>query len=135
MRRGRAARRKPDLDDPGRSDFEEVASDIEDVGDLREWLSVQGCNQAQLVPGESLVRKFLPPGNVMELYEHYRASQALLGGLSVSQLGCGVTWVAMTQIQHLQRGVQAALEGHPGLQAEDALQHMRAMLLFQVSAG
>lgn len=86
IRRGRAARRKPDLDDDGPSDFEELDSEVE-MEDLKQWLSTQGCNRLGLVPGEALVRKFLPPGNLMELFEHYKSTQSLLGGHCVGSLG------------------------------------------------
>lgn len=88
IRRGRALSRKKDLDDDGPSDFEEIASDVEQTDDLRAWLSTRSFTTARLVPGESLVRKFLPPGTINDLYEHYRATQSMLGGPTVSQHIC-----------------------------------------------
>lgn len=38
------------------------------------------------MPNQVLVQKFLPPGNVMELYEEYKATQQMLGGHHVSHL-------------------------------------------------
>ena len=84
VRRGRAARKKADLDDPEASDYEEVASDVENIDELREWLSLQSFSNRGLVPHEKLVRKFLPPGTVHDLYEHYRATQSMLGCHCVS---------------------------------------------------
>lgn len=86
IRRGRASKRKPDLDDEGASDYEELASDVENVDELRGWLSTQGLNTGNLLPRESLIRKFLPPGNLMELFEHYKSTQELLGGHCVGFL-------------------------------------------------
>lgn len=70
-----------DSDTP--SDFEELDSDCDNVDELRGWLSTQRHCTGGLLPHESLVRKFLPPGNVMELFEHYKSTQQLLGGYSV----------------------------------------------------
>ena len=74
------------MDDAGQSDYEELASDVDNVDELREWLSTQGCKTAGLSPNESLICKYLPPGNVMELFEHYKSTQKLLGAHSVSKL-------------------------------------------------
>ena len=38
------------------------------------------------MPNQVLVQKFLPPENVMELYEEYKATQQMLGGHHVSHL-------------------------------------------------
>ena len=84
VRRGRASQRKADLDDPNGSDFEEMASDVDNVDELRDWLSLQSFSTRGLVPHENLVRKYLPPGTVADLYEHYKSTQAMLGCHSVS---------------------------------------------------
>lgn len=85
VRRGRASHRKKDLDDDAPSDWEEVASDVEaNKEELREWLSTQSC-KTRLLPHNQLVRKYLPPGTVMDLYEHYKSTQALLGCQAVSR--------------------------------------------------
>ncbi len=89
IRRGRASHRKKDLDDSDDSDYEELASDIEE-DELREWLSNVNFKTCGLVPGESLVRKFLPPGTIADLYHHYTATQTLLGGYTVSSFDCQV---------------------------------------------
>lgn len=86
FRRGRASKPKPDLDDEAQSDFEELDSDVENVDELRGWLPTQGCKTLNLLPKESLIRKYLPPGNVMELFEHYKSTQKLLGGHCVGYL-------------------------------------------------
>ena len=83
IRRGRASVRKMDLDDDNASDFEEIASEVEE-GELKEWLSSTQFKTKGLIPGETLIRKFLPPGTIADLYEHYKATQELLGGYAVS---------------------------------------------------
>ena len=77
---------KQDLDGDGDSGADEVGSDIENVDELREWLSSNSA-KSPFLPKQILVRKFLPPGNVMELYEEYKATQQMLGGHHVSYLG------------------------------------------------
>ena len=83
VRRGRASHRKRDLDDDGMSDWEEIASDLENKDELRQWLSTQSC-KTTLLPHNQLVRKYLPPGTVMDLFEHYKSTQKLLGCHAVS---------------------------------------------------
>lgn len=87
VRRGRATKRKPDLDDSDDSNFEEIDSDLENNEELSEWLGSVHLKTKGLLPGETHVRKFLPPGTVMDLYEHYSAAQTLQGGNCVSYLG------------------------------------------------
>lgn len=87
VHRGRASRPKPVLDDDAPSDFEELASDLENEEELKGWLSSVHLKSRGLIPGETLVRKLLPPWTVMDLYEHYKATQSLLGGHCVSSLG------------------------------------------------
>ena len=70
---------KQDLDGDGDSGADEVGSDIENVDELRGWLSSNSA-KSPFLPNQILVRKFLPPGNVMELYEEYKATQQMLGG-------------------------------------------------------
>jgi hypothetical protein len=77
---------KQDLDGDGDSGADEVGSDIENVDELRGWLSSNSA-KSPFLPNQILVRKFLPPGNVMELYEEYKATQQMLGGHHVSYLG------------------------------------------------
>ena len=74
MRRGRAAKG----DD---SDFDVSASDVEDT-ELSSWLEKPGKSMALQVlsgPTEKKLTKYLPPGNVMELYHHYVATRLLIG--------------------------------------------------------
>ena len=85
VRRGRASHRKRDLGDNDPSDWEEVASDVENKEELREWLATESC-KTTLLPHNQLVRKWLPPGTVMDLYEHYKSTQAMLGSHAVSHL-------------------------------------------------
>lgn len=88
MRKGRATKLSAglDLDDDGRdSGLEEIGSDVDD---LKDWLATRpDPHLSLLIPRESMVRKFLPPGTVSDLYETYRATQKLLGAKSVSQFG------------------------------------------------
>lgn len=71
--------------DGGDSGSEEIASDTENVEEMREWMSTTAA-KSSFVPNQVLVRKYLPPGNVMELYEEYKATQDMLGGKPVSYL-------------------------------------------------
>lgn len=80
VRRGRAAR----ADD---SDFD-VASDVED-GELKQWLEKPGTSMAwQVVQARDATKlvKYLPPGNLMELYQHYAATRQLLNAKASSHL-------------------------------------------------
>ena len=72
------------MDDDGNSDFEEIASDLENEDELREWLSSTHVKTKGLIPGEALVRKYMPPGTIADLYEHYKSTQQLLGNHAVS---------------------------------------------------
>lgn len=86
IRRGRASRPKKHLDDDlGDSDFEELDSDVE-LDELRDWMSTT-ASQNPLLPHQVLVRKYLPPGTVADLFEHYKATQMMLGAACVSYLG------------------------------------------------
>ena len=83
VRRGRAATSKDD-------DIE-IASDCE-AGELRDWLdrSMMPASLWNTVRPDcnNMVRKYLPPGNVMELFQEYQAARCLLGSSSVSNLFC-----------------------------------------------
>ena len=89
IRRGRASKQRAtlDLDDDRRDDeYEEIASDV-DTNELKEWLATQpNSHQSLLLPGQTVVRKYLPPGTVMDLYEHYKSTQQMLGGYTASTL-------------------------------------------------
>ena len=61
-----------------------MASDLDNEDELREWLSSTQVKGKGVLPGEVLVKKFLPPGTVADLYEHYKATQSMLGGYAVS---------------------------------------------------
>ena len=91
VRKGRASRlqSKLDFDDEDRqSDEEEITSGPEDA-ELKEWLSTRpDAHKSLLLPGEQMVRKYLAPGTVNDLYEMYRATQKLLASPSVSQHRC-----------------------------------------------
>lgn len=69
----------------------EVASGDEDGGDeaLLEWLD-RGSNTAvhnACVNAGTLVKRWMPPGNLAELYDHYQVVQSLLGCPAASLLG------------------------------------------------
>ena len=85
VRRGRASIKKKDLDDDLPSDWEEIDSDVDNKEELREWLSTQNC-KTNLLPHQKMIRKYLAPGTVMDLFEHYKTTQSMLGSQSVSFL-------------------------------------------------
>ena len=73
VRRGRAAK----ADD---NDFD-ICSDVED-GELISWLEKPGRSMAWQViqaKDDKKLTKYLPPGNLTELYQHYVATRQLLG--------------------------------------------------------
>ena len=89
IRRGRAS--KPatscDLDDDHPRDGEEISSDIENADELGEWLATKPTGHlTHILPHQSLVRKYLPPGTVADLYEHYKSTQQMLGAYFASYL-------------------------------------------------
>ena len=90
IRRGRASKPRASLDlddDCHDDDFEEIASDIENTDELQEWLSTKPTgHMTLLLPQQTLVRKYLPPGCVNDLYEHYKSSQQMIGGYFASFL-------------------------------------------------
>ena len=78
VRRGRAAK----ADD---EDFD-VASDVSDT-ELASWLVKSESSiawQMFLGEDEKKMTKFLPPGNVQELYHHYAATRQLIGSKASS---------------------------------------------------
>ncbi|CAK9030749.1 unnamed protein product [Durusdinium trenchii] len=112
---------------------------------LREWLSSCDLKTKNLLPGEVLVRKFLPPGIVADLFEHYQATQSLLGGYAVScfshvsQLWVGgwlCCWIWGTpkktrlqiQVWNFLRYLQATMERHSPLQIPQSIHNLRGML-------
>lgn len=76
------------MDDDARdAGFEEIDSDIENTDELAEWLSTSPTGHiTHILPGQSMVRKYLPPGTVTDLYEHYKSTQKMLGCYCASQL-------------------------------------------------
>ena len=73
-----------DFDDDDRdSNYEEVESDV-DIEELSTWLNTNHSVQSGLLPREQLVRKYLPPVTVQDLYEHYKSTQSMLCAGSVS---------------------------------------------------
>ena len=83
VRRGRAASGEDsDLDI-------EVGSEAS-LEDLKDWLDKpgQGGSLWQCVePSSKKLCKYLPPGTVADLYEHYQATRQLFGAVAVSHLG------------------------------------------------
>ena len=89
IRRGRAS--KPatscDLDDDHPRDEEEISSDVDNADELGEWLSTKPTGHlTHILPHQSLIRKYLPPGTVADLYEHYKSTQQMLGAYFASYL-------------------------------------------------
>lgn len=79
IRRGRAA--------TPCSDEYELESDVSD-SELASWVQKPGRSIALqfLSKGEDKMAKFLPPGNIMELYQHYASTRQLLGVDQVSSV-------------------------------------------------
>ena len=89
IRRGRACKPKAptDLDDDTAYSEFEISSDIDNTDELGEWLSTRSTGHlTHILPGQSLIRKYLPPGTVADLYEHYKSSQQMLGQYAASFL-------------------------------------------------
>ena len=67
-------------DDAQDGEFEEINSDIENTDELQEWLSTKPTgHMTHILPQQTLIRKYLPPGTVSDLYEHYKSTQQMLG--------------------------------------------------------
>lgn len=90
IRRGRASKQQAtlDLDDDSRNaGYEEIDSDIDNIDELKEWMATQPQGHlTQLLPGQTMVRKYLASGTVMDLYQHYQSTQKMLGGYVASYL-------------------------------------------------
>lgn len=113
MRRGRAAKQ----DDP---EFD-LASDVED-DELVTWLERPGQSMAwQVLQGKNTKKltKYLPPGNLVSLYQHYVATRQLLGAhisSSKSKLFCKLIALSFTSnnmLAHIQAQVQHVCPGVP----------------------
>lgn len=78
VRRGRAAKADdPDFDLASDVDDSELASWLEKPGRSMAWQVLQSTNHKKLT-------KYLPPGNLMELYQHYAATRQLLAAKVLS---------------------------------------------------
>ncbi|CAE6950458.1 unnamed protein product [Symbiodinium sp. CCMP2592] len=81
VRRGRARPRRPGRSDDTEDELsdadQEIASDIENTEELAEWIDKPDA--PILAASSRKIRKYLPPGNLAELFQHYRAAQTLLG--------------------------------------------------------
>lgn len=95
VRIGRAKRRKTThglksfKHDDSDSDYFQAPSDTENDDDLRQWLDRADdtpLHNATLNAG-ALVKRFLPPGNLSELYDHFQVVQSMLGVSAASSLG------------------------------------------------
>lgn len=92
IRRGRAKKRPMQSksltfdDDSSNSDC--VVSCDDDDSDLLEWLdrSTDTALHNACLNSKSLVKRWLPPGNLAELYDHYQISQSMIGGQTASLL-------------------------------------------------
>ena len=72
------------------SDNDSVPSLVEDDDeDLKHWLNKPSDSSAfnTLLNTTGLVRRYLDPGNVASLYDHYKAVQDMLKCRAVSILG------------------------------------------------
>ena len=84
-RRGRQEETEDELSDRD----QEISSDIENLDELAEW--IEKPDAPILVASSRKVRKYLPPGNLAELFQHYRAAQTLLGRSGVGS-PCSTTY-------------------------------------------
>lgn len=78
-----------DTDD---SSFYEADGEEEqnDDADLFAWLdkATDGPLHSIALNSSNLVQRFLPPGNLTELYDHYQVVQSMLGISPASSFGC-----------------------------------------------
>jgi len=87
VRRGRAAGKDDE-------DFDVEGAELED---LRDWLDQPGTGvtwQTVLQPHAKKLVKYLPPGTIADLYDHYQSTRHLFGSAAVSQPGCNQHSVA-----------------------------------------
>ena len=98
VRKGRARRRvrtshghKGWQDDGGSSDSR---GEEDDDADLFAWLdkATDGPLHNMMLNSKNLVKRFLPPGNVSELYDHYQVVQSMLGLNAASLLDSEMLW-------------------------------------------
>ncbi|CAJ1450988.1 unnamed protein product, partial [Effrenium voratum] len=75
-----------DLDSDSEPDQDGAFNSEDEDNELKAWLDKpsSGLVFNTVVNKEHLVRRYLPPGNLAELFEHYQALQSLLGARSVS---------------------------------------------------
>ena len=80
IRRGQAASQ----------DDESFDVEGDEVEDLKDWLDHPGRGVAwqSVAPESKRLAKYLPPGTVRDLYEHYQSTRQLFGATTVSQPGC-----------------------------------------------
>ena len=115
MRRGKASRKREDLDDEEGSDYEHLRSDVEDEV-LGDWLLTTQPSQAKvLIPGHSMVKKYLPPGTLRDLFHHYEAAQAMMGAKAASFLASYSSFrvacwgVGSDKVQHVRGHIQTPM--------------------------
>lgn len=90
VRRGRAKKQsktKENKNNDDSSDDWEVHS-CEDDADLREWLEKPSDTAAHnaCVNHATLAKRWLPPGNLAEMYDHYQVVQSMLDAHAASSL-------------------------------------------------
>lgn len=95
VRVGKAKRRKTThglksfQHDDSESEYFEAPDESEDDDDLRQWLdrADDGPLHNAVLHATSLVKRYLPPGNLSELYDHFQVVQSMLGVNAASLLG------------------------------------------------
>ena len=72
-------------DDPS---FDVETDESEVSEELKNWLDHPGRGVAfqTIAPDSKRLAKFLPPGTVRDLYEHYQSTRQMFGAATVSQL-------------------------------------------------
>jgi len=93
VRRGRAKKQSKTKDkNDDSSDDWEVHSCEDDDADLREWLEKSSDTAVHnaCVNNATLAKRWLPPGNLAEMYDHYQVVQSMLDAHAASSLVCSI---------------------------------------------
>ena len=105
----------------------------EDKADLFAWVdkATDGPLHNIAINRSQLVKRFLPPGNVSELFDHYQVVQSMLAMPAASPLDmeafefCSIVWfaafvgsLAAFEVQHISQSLPARVERRLGLPAK-----------------